>query len=118
MTLSELVAVEVMGAKVITTIDPVPDGIYIRNGAVYYGNDAGRNRCERFTPDTNISDAIRVADRFTDYEIAKGGESYTVTISGVFVATEKTKELAICLAALRACGVSEDRIEQARKGSV
>jgi hypothetical protein len=38
-----------------------------------------------------------------------------VTISGFLTATEKTKELAICLAALRACGVSEGEIEEARK---
>ena len=104
--LSELVAARVMGAKVIDTIDPVPKGFYVRNHAAYYGDDAGRNRCECFMPATSIADAMRVADQFTDYEIAKGGESYTVTISGAFVATEKTKELAICLAALRACGVS------------
>jgi hypothetical protein len=113
--LSELVAVRVMGAKVIDTIDPVPKGFYVRNHAAYYGDDAGLNRCECFMPATSIADAMRVADQFTDYEIAKGGESYTVTISGFLTATEKTKELAICIAALRACGVPEREIEEARK---
>lgn len=109
--LSELVAVRVMGWAV-----------HCRNTAHYVlaseQNDtyrAPQAMVSEFRPDTSIADAILVADRFTDYEIAKGGESYTVTISGFLTATEKTKELAICLAALRACGVSEGEITQARK---
>ena len=120
--LSELVAVEVMGAKVITTIDPVPDGIYVRNGAVYYGNDAGRNRCERFTPDTNIADAWRVVEKMRRERSMIRCEVRGYGTQGLWEATfgagnavNESAPLAICLAALRACGVDEQRIEQARK---
>jgi hypothetical protein len=123
--LSELVAVEVMGAKVITTIDPVPDGIYVRNGAVYYGNDAGRNRCERFTPDTNIADAWRVVEkcvRFTP-ELFYGEGQWTCFMHNLEVddsfplsCRDENVCVAICLAALRACGVDEQRIAAAKGG--
>ena len=109
--LSELVAVEVMGWK------------WSDHAWWYGGRGAWIDQYKTphsdtlWQPDKSTNDAIRVADRFTDYEIAKGGESYTVTISGAFVATEKTKELAICIAALRACGVDEQRIEQARRNT-
>ena len=123
--LRELVAVEVMGAKVITTIDPVPDGIYVRNGAVYYGNDADRLRCERFVPDKNIADAWRVVEKMKTQcfrcSIEDFGNRYRVNFSYQEAWKHQNSEEGldvpqlICLAALRACGVSEDRIEQARK---
>jgi len=131
--LSELVAVRVMGAKVIDTIDPVPKGFYVRNHAAYYGDDAGRNRCECFMPATSIADAWRVVEKmradgflfsFDGYPYCGHHESMAKFCSSLDneVKTEGEEwqvygkePLAICLAALRACGVSEEDITQARK---
>ena len=126
MTLSEMVAVEVMGARAITTLDAVPpNGFYTRNGAVYYGNDADRLRCERFVPDKNIADAWRVVEkmRLSGFRcsIEDFGNRYRVNFSAGIGWNWKNNEEGesvpqlICLAALRACGVSDERIEKARK---
>ena len=130
--LSELVAVRVMGAPVIDTLDPVPKGFYVRNHAAYYGDDAGRNRCECFMPDTSIADAMRVVEKMRELgwylTIAdKGGEFELTTVwfrevpEGTFEAEGSaagrvgTEPELICLAALRAVGVPEREIEEARK---
>jgi hypothetical protein len=130
--LSELVAVRVMGAKVIDTIDPVPKGFYVRNHAAYYGDDAGRNRCECFMPATSIADAWRVVEKmradgwlFTMQDAGTLSRDTVVwfqkapdgMIEAEGVASGKigTEPELICVAALRACGVSEDEITQARK---
>ena len=117
MTLRELVAVEVMGAKVIGTLDPVPDGFYVRNGAVCYGNDAEK-RCCFFRPDTDIADAWRVVEKMQMF--AAGSferERFEYAFAGLRLDTASSQQAAsaICIIALRACGVSEDRIEQARR---
>jgi len=107
--LSELVAVRVMGWR-------WSDHAWWYGGrGAWFDKQKTMRSSSLWEPEADIKDAIVVADHFTDYEIAKGGESYTVTINGVFTATEKTKELAITLAALRACGVPESEIEEARK---
>ena len=122
--LSELVAVRVMGAKVIGTLDPVPDGFYVRNGAVCYGND-GPNRCWWFRPDEEIADAWRVVEKMRE----KGWRFVLEDVGNSIQRCEFWKEedddtqawfefqecgkepLAICIAALRACGVSEGEID-------
>jgi len=120
--LSELVAVRVMGANVIDTIDPVPKGFYVRNHAAYYGDDAGRNRCECFMPATSIADAWRVVEKIReDRSMIRcevrgyGTQGLWEAVFGAGNAINGSAPLAICLAALRACGVSEGEITQARK---
>lgn len=115
--LSELVAVRVMGAKVIDTIDPVPKGFYVRNHAAYYGDDAGRNRCECFMPATSIADAWRVNHEMR-HKDANTRLRYSAAMSARGLWWDRTEHQLcdmIVTSALRACGVSEEDITQARK---
>ena len=114
MTLSELVAVEVMGWHT------------IEGGWGKWYDSQGHHvvlPCY-WQPDTNIADAWRVVEKMHDYcpEIesnVREGVRCTMWIQpdvSVY-AVEDTAPRAIVVCALRACGVSEDRIEQARKGN-
>jgi hypothetical protein len=121
--LSELVAVRVMGAKVISTLDHAPDGFYVRNGVACYGRDEDKRRYEWFCPDTSIADAWRVVEKMKHncmvlypHEHEDGAYVTAKTNNWDDVrAREETMPLAICIAALRACGVSEGEITQAKK---
>ena len=120
MTLSELVAVEAMGWtkerkggwEAWWDYESI---VKVRKCLAHYWN-----------PDTNIADAWRVVE--------KVGGTFDCGSPYVFIYQQapawarfggnlaepsgaNTIPEAICLAALRACGVSDDRIEKARKGN-
>lgn len=135
MTLNELVAVEVMGAVTIDTLDNCPNGFYVRNHAAYYGNDAGRNRCCAFMPTTSIADAWEVVEKMKERGTKDQPVEFTLVtpyrpknsdqtmpfwarfrINGIDgKAKGDDPARTVCLAALRAVGVSEERIAQATK---
>ena len=132
--ISELVAVEVMGYK----HEPVrvvgsTETVMVYRDAPQWPKDGYHNATELVSRwsmppafDEDITDAWRVVEKMrekgwkfamedTHYEgvfvrFRKGNESYTSS-------TFDGDRFAICLAALRACGVSEDRIEQARENA-
>lgn len=133
--LSELVAARVMGAPVIDTLDPVPKGFYVRNRAAYYGDDSDK-RCCYFRPDTNFADTAQVLQHMRNegwgYSIV---EPWHGTCRVMFTRRPSHAEVgvsevqigdadaplgelkqAITIAALRACGVPDAEIEEARKG--
>ncbi|MFY7896139.1 MAG: BC1872 family protein [Phycisphaerales bacterium] len=162
MTLSELVAVEVMGYP------KPPDMTYqqaskedggkascfqiVRDGWVAYVDWGNVTKTQLYSEtvewkpdaeyDTNITDAWRVVEAVklvyrqgycsvTVQRTAAGNPEYSyecficervydketgwATEKHCVIANATTAPLAICLAALRARGVSEDRIEQARR---
>ena len=124
--ISELVAVEVMGWSVNKERSPYRWSVPLSDP--YFREFDGIQAIPSLMPsfDTNITDAWRVVEKMrekgwkfamedTHYEgvfvrFRKGNESYTSS-------TFDGDRFAICLAALRACGVSEDRIEQARENA-
>jgi hypothetical protein len=63
--------------------------------------------------DTNIADAMEVFDKFTDAVLEKAGEGYEVTINAWAQGDNKNKCVAICLAALRAVGMTDAEIGEA-----
>lgn len=131
MTLSELVAVEVMGYK----HEPVrvlgsTETVMVYRDAPQWPKDGYHNATELVSRwsmppafDEDITDAWRVVEKMRHncmvlypHEHEDGAYVTAKTNNWDDVrAREETMPLAICLAALRACGVSEDRIEQARR---
>lgn len=74
---------------------------------------ADDRKCERWSPDTNASDAMEVFDKFTDALLEKAGDGYEVTINAWAQGDNKNKCIAICLAALRAVGMTDAEIGEA-----
>jgi hypothetical protein len=132
--LNELVAVRVMLATTINTLDKVPNGFYVRNRAAYYGDDAGRDRCKAFLPTTSIDDAWWVVEKVREHrmviepheipgkvyvlasQIIKGNPPTEGGDYPLVFASEDTAPMAITICALRAVGVPEAEIEEARNG--
>jgi hypothetical protein len=54
-------------------------------------------------------------ERFCDFTLEKSGLNWTATVEAWATASSPSREVAICLAALRAVGVSEERIGEACK---
>lgn len=70
-----------------------------------------------FHPSTNIAHAHIFAEQFDEYWINKiGGGTYEVEMNSWAWAHHQDKCIAICIAGLRATGVSEERIKEALDG--
>jgi hypothetical protein len=70
---------------------------------------------DTFRPDRNIVHAMRIPDYFNMVRMEQAHGSWTVTIEGGHETNERELTIALCIAALRACGVPEREIEEARK---
>ena len=124
--LDSLVAERVMGWPVIDFAANAPKGGYIRLSCCYRGTDHPTDRCGIWQPSTDIKAAWEVVEKmgrdgFTANVQWKGAGrgyeytaevSYTKSICTVGHATGEAP-IAICLAALRACGVTEQDITEA-----
>jgi hypothetical protein len=108
--LDALVAERVMGW---TLADRVKCG-WGSGPDVYITGDEARPTIQGFEPSTSIADAWQVLDRWTDWQLEKCGEAYECNI-GPGHARHADKCVAICLAALRAVGVSEAEIQEAMR---
>lgn len=140
MTLSELVAVEVMGWK----HEPVrvlgsTETVMVYRDAPQWPKDGYHNATELVSRwsmppafDEDITDAWRVVEnlraRKTDngarwrVAVTGAGDKWTIDVEDWKAridvsACNDDVCIAICLAALRACGVSEERIEKARRNT-
>ena len=130
MTLRELVAVEVMGYK----HEPVrvlgsTETVMVYRDAPQWPKDGYHNATELVSRwsmppafDEDITDAWRVVEKMranrpvSRHEVrAYGTGEQWEAVFATGTAISHSPCIAICLAALRACGVSEDRIEKARK---
>jgi len=133
MTLNELVAVEVMGAPVIRITDPVPAGMYVIDGVAWQGGGKTGKHFTPFYPSTSIADAWEVVEKMraggwlfklddngkdrlcTAAWFHKCKDGFCIDAEGVAYGLIKNEAKLICLAALRAVGVSEERIGEACK---
>ena len=130
MTLSELVAVEVFKAERRSGGANVREGWMFNNGKNSDGRDwwvwltchpCAQGNVGYDCPDFEGNSLAR--DMLVRFMLESGypycvrcdGDTWTVAFGGRNRAVSKNQNEATTIAALRACGVSDDRIEQARK---
>ena len=96
MTLARLIAKKVMG----WTLEPITP-----EDACYWTASGTRIYEDAWNPDTDMTDAWLVAERFESVELRKGGSETLCIIDDRFEARHPSAPTAICLAACKALGI-------------